>query len=128
MIDLITKDTSELTIDELKKLLNYYENHDEKYKYEFRIKQIERTIRIRERAENRASEWVELAKEDKKTKEKWLELGATWECKHPYTTWFYKGKPFYRWWSKVHVNQEIHRLREADQRLMKMIEEENVND
>lgn len=124
MIELISKNISDLTDEELEILLGYYKNHEEKYKYEFKIRQLKRAIQIRKRVKNREPEWVKLAKEDKLTKEKWLELGATWECKHPYTTWFYKRKPFYRWFSGGHINQEIHRLREADKRLMEMIEEE----
>lgn len=124
MIELISKNISDLTDDELETLLVYYENHEEKYKYEFKIRQLKRAIKIRKRAKNREPEWVDLAKEDKTTKERWLKLGATWECKHPYTTWYYKGEPFYRWFSGGHINQEIHRLRDADKRLMEMIEEE----
>ena len=124
MIDLISKNISDLTDEELETLLVYYENHEEKYKYEFKIRQLKRAIKIRKRAKNREPEWVDLAKEDKTTKEKWLELGATWKNDENMTTWFYKGKPFYRWFSGGHINQEIHRLREADKRLMEMIEEE----
>ena len=122
LTELIGKNLSDLTDEELEILLDYYKNHEEKHKYEFKISQLKRAIKIRKQAKNREPEWVKLAKEDKLTKEKWLELGATFECEHSYTTWFFKGKPFYRWFSGVHINQEIHRLREADKRLMKMIE------
>lgn len=121
MIELISKNISNLTDEELEILLDYYKNHEEKYKYEFKIRQLKRAIKIRKRAKNREPEWVRLAKEDKLTKEKWLELGATWKNDENMTTWFYKGKPFYRWFSGGHINQEIHRLREADKRLMEMV-------
>jgi len=124
LIELISKNISDLTDDELEILLGYYKNHEEKYKYEFKMRQLERSIKIRKRAKNREPEWVRLAKEDKLTKEKWLELGATWKNDENMTTWYYKEKPFYRWFSGGHINQEIHRLREADKRLMEMIEEE----
>ena len=119
MIELITKNTYKLTVDELKTLLAHYESHEEKYKYELKIRQIKRILKNRTKKQTPA--WIDLAKEDKETKEKWLELGAYYKCTESMTTWYYKGNPFYRWFSRVHVTQEIHRLREADRRIMKMI-------
>ena len=111
LTELIGKNLSDLTDEELEILLDYYKNHEEKHKYEFKISQLKRAIKTRKRAKNREPEWVELAKE----------LGAEWKNVETMTTWYYKGEPFYRWTSGVHVSEEIVRVREADKRLKEMV-------
>lgn len=124
IIDLINRNIHGLSIEELETLLSYYENHEESHKYEFKIKQIKRVVRHKGRPEKK--DWIKLAEEDRETKKKWLELGATWVCRESMTEWYYKGKPFYKWFSGVNVNEEIHRLRKSDKKLMGLIENENT--
>src|SRR5690625_669618 len=92
---------------------------------EGRIKRIKRRIVEFERKESaeesRRALWKRLAEEDKAMKAEWELLGATFQCNEFYCEWEYGGEVFYRWFSGVRVEDEIHRAREADKKLKEMV-------
>lgn len=69
-------------------------------------------------------QWKKAALEYKELEEKWLSLGAKWVCKKSYTTWYYKGEEFYRWWSGTLIVENLPLAKAADKKLMSLIREE----
>ena len=122
IIELINKSIYSMDINELSALLKYYENHTERYKYESKINSINRAIERVSRKVIEEESWIALAREDKATKEKWESYGAYFKNNSPYCIWYYNDIEFYRWVSGVHVSEEIYRLREADKKIMNLIE------
>ncbi|MFD1350171.1 hypothetical protein [Oceanobacillus caeni] len=116
-----------MTKEELTDFLSLLESdHDAPYR-ERRIKRINdklSQINNREQAKQReTAEWIALAKEDKEMKERWLKLGATFRNVESMTIWEYQGKRFYIWFSGVNVTEEIIKAREANNRLLALVEE-----
>ena len=110
---------------ELEAFLALLENDINASYRERRIERIKRRIVEFERKESseesRRALWKRLAEEDKAMKAEWERLGATFRTNESMTTWEYDGKPFYRWFSGVSVEEEIHRAREADKKLKEMV-------
>lgn len=114
-----------MSIDELKTFLSLLEDDIGAPYRERRIRRIKSRIDTIERVENYTDNkrelWRRLAEEDKAIKSGWERLGATFRTNESMVTWEYEGKPFYRWFSGVSVEEEIHRVRKADKRLREMI-------
>lgn len=121
-------DFDAMDTDDLKAFLALLQADSDAPYRESRIRKIERKLdglgRAEQTREQREEEWKRAAYEDKAIKERWLELGATWECRHILTTWSYEGAEFYRWWggfNRPKVTEEIVNVRKADERLTKLI-------
>jgi len=118
-------DFDNMSKSELKAFLALLEDDINASYRERRIERIKRRIVEFERKENaeesRRVLWKRLAEEDKAMKAEWERLGATFQCNEAYCEWEYGGEIFYRWFSGVSVEDEIHRAREADRKLKEMI-------
>src|SRR5690625_2677769 len=110
---------------ELEACLALLENDINASYRERRIERIKRRFVEFERKESSEESgralWKRRAEEDKEMKAEWERLGATFRTNESMTTWEYDGKPFYRWFSGVSVEEEIHRAREADKKLKEMV-------
>lgn len=127
--DLLQRSVYSMTLEELKSLQEHYDSHSERYKHLERIDGIERAIKRLSEKKNDEPAWMEFAREDKETKRKWLSLGAKWHEWHSFTIWTYEGENFYQWSSGAMVWDEIHKLRQAEERLMQIInEKEQTNE
>lgn len=119
--ELLRRSVYSLTLDQLEQLKDHYENHNERYKHLERIDNINRAIkRLNEKKDDEPA-WIAFAREDKETKRKWLSSGARWHEWHAFTIWTYHDEEFYRWMSGVHVTEEIHNLRVANNKFEELI-------
>src|SRR5690625_5729628 len=109
---------------ELKAFLALLEDDINASYRERRIERIKRRIddmvRKESSEESRRALWNRLAEEDKAMKAEWERMGATFRCNEAYCEWEYGGEIFYRWFSGVSVEDEIHRAREADRKLKEL--------
>ena len=131
-IDLIydnfLREPTDLTTEDLKELLNQFNNG---YKADFKernIVKIEKILAQREHQEKTVMEkerlWKKLALEDKAIKDEWIRHGAYFIDKGIYVKWYYKDEMFYQWWSRVRIEEEHPRLLKANEKF-KAIKENN---
>lgn len=123
-IDLIydnfLREPTDLTTEDLKELLNQFNNG---YKADFKernIVKIEKILAQRQHQEKTMMEkerlWKKLALEDKEIKSNWLQHGAYFIDKGIYVKWYYKDEMFYQWWSRVRIEEEHPRLLKANEK------------
>ncbi|WP_232696158.1 hypothetical protein [Brevibacillus daliensis] len=107
------------------------ENMDAAFR-ERRIAQLERYIRNLQREKEtekaREEEWMTKAREICATKERWEALGAAWEERHDcgvgVTTWKFRGETIMRRWTGASLDEELALVRDGDDKLTKLIEQE----
>lgn len=99
-----------LGLDESEFLLNYYENKEDYYDFEIKIKQLKRNIKklkshLKEQWELDAEEYINISN-------LWIENGATHRIIHEYfTIWEYKGVEFYRWSKSDTIKEMLERAK-----------------
>ena len=131
-IDLIydnfLREPTDLTTEDLKELLNQFNNG---YKADFKernIVKIEKILAQRQHQEKTMMEkerlWKKLALEDKAIKDEWLQHGAYFIDKGIYVKWYYKDEMFYQWWSRVRIEEEHPRLLKANEKFKVLKENE----
>jgi len=131
-IDLIydnfLREPTDLTTEDLKELLNQFNNG---YKADFKernIVKIEKILAQRQHQEKTMMEkerlWKKLALEDKEIKSNWIEHGAYFIDKGIYVKWYYKDEMFYQWWSRVRIEEEHPRLLKANEKFKVLKENE----
>ena len=131
-IDLIydnfLREPTDLTTEDLKELLNQFNNGYKTDYKERNIVKIEKILAQREHQEKTVMEkerlWKKLALEDKEIKDEWLQHGAYFIDKGIYVKWYYKDEMFYQWWSRVRIEEEHPRLLKANEKF-KVLKEKN---
>ena len=135
-IDLIydnfLREPTDLTTEDLKELLNQF---NDGYKADFKERNIVKIDKILERREHqektvmeKESLWKKLALEDKAIKDEWLQHGAYFIDKGIYVKWYYKDEMFYQWWSRVRIEEEHPRLLKANEKFKVLKENDREKD
>lgn len=120
ILDLINKSPYKCDLEECEILLNHYNNLDNFYDYEMKIRALERQIKKLTKPKS-FPQWELDAMEYIVLTEKWESLGCYWKIVESLTRWYYKGKEFYRWWSGSPISNNIIKAREADSILDEML-------
>ena len=131
-IDLIydnfLREPTDLTTEDLKELLNQFNNGYKADYKERNIVKIEKILAQRQHQEKTMMEkerlWKKLALEDKEIKSNWIEQGAYFIDKGIYVKWYYKDEMFYQWWSRVRIEEEHPRLLKANEKFKAIKENE----
>ena len=131
-IDLIydnfLREPTDLTTEDLKELLNQFNNGYKADYKERNIVKIEKILAQRQHQEKTMMEkerlWKKLALEDKEIKSNWIEQGAYFIDKGIYVKWYYKDEMFYQWWSRVRIEEEHPRLLKANEKFKVLKENE----
>ena len=120
---------TDLTTEDLKELLNQFNNG---YKADYKERNIVKIEKILDRRKHREkikmekeALWERLALEDKAIKNEWIEEGAYFIDKGIYVKWYYKDEMFYQWWSRVRIEEEHPRLLKANEKF-KALKENNL--